>query len=415
MRFHSGLGVSSLIFGVLTAPAVSWPGSTREGVRLVSYVQAEDGREIESHDPDLPINPASLTKVATSLWALEQLGPDHRFETRFASSASIDATTGVLEGDLVVRGSGDPDFHVENAYLVARALNDLGLSTVRGKLLVDETFWIGWEGGSEKRETDGKRRAAQMATRLRDTLDPARWTADTRRYLKEFVARRGITADAPRVRVEGTPGFHAGAEPSSTLLRHLSGTLQQILKRFNAYSNNDIERLGLQLGTGRDLAAFLAARWDVEPASLQFESLSGLGTNRMTARLVVLLLEDFGQTLRAAGLRPEDLLPTVGCDPGTLTHYPRLTERVAGALVAKTGTLVKTDGGVAVLAGVAHTARGSLRFCVAAPGAGRQLAQARDAQERWLLDLIERHGGPRPAECGATVGHSDAAAGILAD
>ena len=118
----------------------------------------------------------------------------------------------------------------------------------------------------------------------------------------------------------------------------------------------------------------------------------------MTSRLVVRLLEDFGDTLRAAGLRPEDILPTVGCDPGTLTHYPRLTDRADRALVAKTGTLVKTDGGVAVLAGGAHTARGSLLFCVAAPGSGRRLAQARDAQERWLLDLIERHGGPRSRE-----------------
>ena len=75
--------------------------------------------------------------------------------------------------------------------------------------------------------------------------------------------------------------------------------------------------------------------------------------------------------------------------------------------MAKTGTLMQTDGGVAVLAGVAHTARGSMFFCVVAPGSGRRLAQAREAQQRWLLDLIARHGGPQPRECGAAVGYSD--------
>ena len=399
--------------GALTVSADSRSGGAAETVRLVWHVETDDGRPIDGLDPDSPINPASLTKVATSLWALERLGPDHRFETRFASIASLDPSTGVLDGDLVVLGAGDPDFHVENAYLVARALNDLGLSTVRGRLLVDETFWIGWEGGSEKRETDPQRRATLMAARLRDAFDPARLTGDARQYLNEFIARRSIADDAPRVVVEGMPGAHVGLDSPSILLRHRSSSLKRILKRFDAYSNNDIERLGRQLGEGKDLVAFLAARWKVAPAMLAFESLSGLGVNRMTPRLVVRLLEDLDETLNGFGLRLEDVLPVVGCDPGTLTHFPQLADEAAGVLVAKTGTLRKTDGGVAVLAGVAHTARGSMFFCVVAPGSGRKLARAREAQQRWVLDLIARHGGPRPRECGAAVGYSDDDARVL--
>lgn len=372
-----------------------------------------DGKPVDGQGADSTINPASVTKLATSLWALERLGPDHRFETRFASAGELDLSSGVLNGDLLVLGSGDPDFHVENAYLVARALNQAGLKTVRGRLLLNDAFWIGWEGGSERRETDREQRIALMASRLRDAIDPALWSRDTRRYLGEFVARREIEGQAPRVVVQGSVGAHAGRGSHPVLLRHRSGPLRATLKRFNAYSNNDIERLGARLGTGTELAEFLAARWELPPATLKFESLSGLGKNRMTPRLVVRLLEDLGQTLRELDLRLEDVLPAVGCDPGTLTHFPRLSEKLAGALVAKTGTLVKTDGGVAVLAGVAHTARGPLLFCVAAPGSGRRLVQARDAQERWLLDLIGRHGGPRPHDCGAAVGYSDDGAQVL--
>jgi len=164
VRAHRGWVVASILVGALTAPIA-------ESVPLVWHVESEDGVALDARDADSPINPASLTKVATSLWALERLGPDHRFGTRFASSATLDPSTGVLEGDLVVLGSGDPDFHVENAYLVARALNDLGLRTVRGRLLVDETFWIGWEGGSERRETDGERRMELLKQCWDDAAD----------------------------------------------------------------------------------------------------------------------------------------------------------------------------------------------------------------------------------------------------
>ena len=98
-----------------------------------------------------------------------------------------------------------------------------------------------------------------------------------------------------------------------------------------------------------------------------------------------------------------------GCDPGTLKHFPRLREGPASkALVAKTGTLTTTDGGIAVLAGFVRTARGELMFCVAAPRIGNKLARARALEEQWLLDLIESHGGARPGECGAAVRYSDA-------
>ena len=114
------------------------------------------------------MNPASVIKVATTLWALERLGPEHRFTTRFAvRGGAIDRKSGVLAGDLLVRGGGDPDFHLENAFLVARALNELGLREVQGGLLIDDSFWIGWEGGSEKRLRDARARTLLMGARLR--------------------------------------------------------------------------------------------------------------------------------------------------------------------------------------------------------------------------------------------------------
>jgi D-alanyl-D-alanine carboxypeptidase len=246
-----------------------------------------------------------------------------------------------------------------------------------------------------------------MASRLRDALDPGRWNRRTRRLLAEFTSRRGVEVDPPRVSLEGGVGHHAEPTPEAVLVVHRSNPLRRTLKRFNAYSNNDIERLGRRLGTPDDLAAALAMRWEVSPATLRLETLSGLGSNRMTPRQVVHLLRDFDRTCRRLGLRVEDVLPAAGCDPGTLERFPHLEGQAAGSLVAKTGTLVRTDGGIAAIAGLARTAEGDRLFCVAAPRTGGRLARAREAEERWVLDLIARNGGARPGACGDAVGYSD--------
>jgi D-alanyl-D-alanine carboxypeptidase len=128
----------------------------------------------------------------------------------------------------------------------------------------------------------------------------------------------------------------------------------------------------------------------------------------MTCRQVVRLLRDLHETCEDLEIGTDAVLPVAGCDPGTLTNFPRLAdEGVRGAVVAKTGTLTTTDGGVAVLAGYARTENGLLMFCVASPRVGREVRRAREAQQRWLLDLIDRQGGPRPAECGPPVVFSD--------
>jgi hypothetical protein len=78
-----------------------------------------------------------------------------------------------------------------------------------------------------------------------------------------------------------------------------------------------------------------------------------------------------------------------------------------GAIAAKTGTLTATDGGVAVLAGLASTQQGERVFCVAAPGSGARLYQARTEEQSWLMNLIGQGGGPKPGSCGLPVGHPD--------
>ena len=68
---------------------------------------AETGETIFDHNGSKLFTPASNLKIITSACALKVLGPQYRFTTDFLSSGDI-GDDGVLDGDLVVRGFGDP-------------------------------------------------------------------------------------------------------------------------------------------------------------------------------------------------------------------------------------------------------------------------------------------------------------------
>ncbi|PTX64936.1 D-alanyl-D-alanine carboxypeptidase/D-alanyl-D-alanine-endopeptidase (penicillin-binding protein 4) [Melghirimyces profundicolus] len=73
--------------------------------------------------------PASNNKIWTTLTALEELGPEHRWYTRFAAEEG---------GRLWIRGGGDPSFDVNAATEVARALRRQGLTRLEGPVLLDD-------------------------------------------------------------------------------------------------------------------------------------------------------------------------------------------------------------------------------------------------------------------------------------
>jgi serine-type D-Ala-D-Ala carboxypeptidase/endopeptidase (penicillin-binding protein 4) len=382
----------------------------------VWYVETLAGEAVESQRGDDPINPASVVKVATSLWALEQLGPDFRYETRFFARGHVDGARRVLAGDLVVEGAGDPDFHAENAFLVAQALNDLGVERVTGALVVNARFWIGWENGSAGRVADPVRRGLQMAARLRQALDPKRWDWATRATWREFSARRGLSYLHPaRVAVAGGIGTNGHVDGAAMLVVHRSEPLVDALRRFNCYSNNDIERVAAGLGSAADLAGLVAAKCELPADGVQIETASGLGSNRLTPHGIVRLLRELRTTCARTNVSVEALLPVAGCDPGTVTRFfPELSEGAdSTAVVGKTGTLTNTDGGIAVLAGFVNTGSGEYAFCVAVPHAAGRLRIARKLEEQWLTAFIAGHGGGRPHTCAPALPMPDAEAVVI--
>ena len=84
-----------------------------------------------------PMNPASTMKLVTTLAGLELLGPQHQWRTDLMSNAPL--KNGVLEGDLWLRGSGDPQLVIEDLWLLVQRLRGVGVREIRGNLMLDRS------------------------------------------------------------------------------------------------------------------------------------------------------------------------------------------------------------------------------------------------------------------------------------
>jgi D-alanyl-D-alanine carboxypeptidase/D-alanyl-D-alanine-endopeptidase (penicillin-binding protein 4) len=404
-------GTVLLAFSAAAAP-------TAGGDRLLYHAEARRPPEVlRSSDADLRFNPASVLKVATSMLALERLAPTGRFVTRFGCRGECVVVGGVINGDLVVLGGGDPDFQPENAWLVARRLNALGINSFSGDLLVANPFWMGWDHGIGGWEADGGRRARDMGGRLVTALDPDRWGAELAAAWQAAADRNGWdVATPPAVGVAGEIGVVVGADIEvRDLVRHRSNPLIVILKRLNTYSNNDIVRIGELVGGAGAVQSYLRSLCSGTEGEIEVATTSGERVNRMTARQVVRLLWAFRDLGVRLGFAPEEVLPVPGCDPGpTPRMFPRLAagERARTAAI-KTGTLSTTDGGVAVLSGLLESRdKGAVAFCVAAPGAGGRLRAWRRAEQEWLLDLMGEVGGADAITCAGPLPHPESLAEV---
>jgi D-alanyl-D-alanine carboxypeptidase/D-alanyl-D-alanine-endopeptidase (penicillin-binding protein 4) len=88
---------------------------------------------------DAPRNPASTMKLLTTLVALEELGPAYSWKTEAYASAPV--RDGVLEGDLYIKGYGDPYLVIEHFWRFLRALRKGGLTEIRGDLIIDQGYF----------------------------------------------------------------------------------------------------------------------------------------------------------------------------------------------------------------------------------------------------------------------------------
>ncbi|MFN0086720.1 MAG: D-alanyl-D-alanine carboxypeptidase [Blastocatellia bacterium] len=330
----------------------------RHGVYIESF---ETGEPIAMMNEDELFNPASVMKLATTLAALERLGPNRTFHTDFLAAGEIDPGQGELAGDLILFSGRDPAFSIADTRRVGEALRSLGIRQVGGSLVVIGDFSCNFKAQSKE--------SAEV-------------------FLKNLgVAFRGPVRFEP----EGNPRGRLLVSVESDSLLH-------IVQYLNAHSVNSIaDLLAAHIGGTLSVKRILVETAGLSPEDVRISRASGLEVNRLSPRDTVKVLRALFGRLKRYDLDPQAVMSIAGVDAGTLAR--RFTEReFAGSVIAKTGTLYTTDTGVAALAGVIHTRdKGDLLFAIYDAAQYRRIQYLRNAQDDFLKALMNECGGPAPS------------------
>ena len=111
-------------------------GSGLSGEVVCAVADVKSGLELEAAGGTVGLPPASVAKALTALYALETLGAGYRFKTRLLAAGAVQG--GVLRGDLVLAGGGDPTLTTDDLAEMAAQLKKAGVREVRGDFLVYE-------------------------------------------------------------------------------------------------------------------------------------------------------------------------------------------------------------------------------------------------------------------------------------
>lgn len=85
-------------------------------------------------------NPASVMKLLTSLVALDTLGPDYQWRTEAYVSGPL--TDGILAGDLILKGYGDPYLTPERFWQLLHGLHERGIRQIQGDVIIDNSYFV---------------------------------------------------------------------------------------------------------------------------------------------------------------------------------------------------------------------------------------------------------------------------------
>lgn len=324
------------------------------------------------HQEDIPLPAASLTKIATTLAALDTWGPDHQFETLVSATGPV--KNGVLHGDLVITGGGDPLFIWDEAIALGNSLNRMGIRRVSGNLVIVGDFSVNYE---ENPVVSGQL--------LRQAFNPQQWT-------RNFNYRYNLMPKGtPKPQIAIAGGIKITAHPlsqtTSLLIRHKSVPLTHILKEMNVQSNNPMaDMLTKSLG-GTEVRSNLAAKLaNISLDELQLINGSGLGVeNMISPRATSAMLMAVDQFLQPYKLSILDVFPVSGLDKGG-TMWGR---NMPLGTAIKTGTLRD----VSALAGVLPTRdRGLVWFAII--NRGGDVYGFRQQQDELLRRLSQHWGTP---------------------
>jgi D-alanyl-D-alanine carboxypeptidase len=377
----TGLAASSGAAQAAPLPDLAAAARSILGAGQGVYVESADGTVLLAQAATRAVHPASVSKIPTTLALLRKFGPDYRFTTTLTAHGRI--VGGTLEGNLLVRGDGDPALVDEDAAMLSARLNELGIHRIAGALRPEGSWTFDWQSDPT---------GVRLARALAGLISPAAWSAV---QTLQGVVQTPATADGPP-HIEFLPAA-ASAVPTASAstdgptsdgltLAFRSEPLLSMLKALNDYSNNIMAALADEAGGA---AAVQSLARSVVPAGMRSQIILGDGAgenprNRLSPRAAVTLLRALEMQLATTGHTLCDVLPVAGIDAGTL--HDRLNGPTeAGRVVGKTGTY-GSYGASALIGAIPTTDRGTVYFAILDHGV--PVPEARRRQDRFVRVLL---------------------------
>ncbi len=250
---------------------------------------ASTGKALDRHRDDQALVPASTTKAVTTYALLKTLKPDFTLETEVWG----DLKGGVVQGDLVFKGDGDPLLTSERLWMLVRALRRQGLERVTGSIRLDQSAFDGQREpqGWENTTADTLPQVLPLSVNFNRDED-GRLLADPERQSRELLQRMLQEAG---IAVEGKA---TGPGEPRKLLGWTSPPLRALVLDINKWSNNFmIEMLVRKFGAGswprgiRRIQDFYRTGFNLGPEAIQITDGSGLSkANRLSARTLAIIL-----------------------------------------------------------------------------------------------------------------------------
>jgi serine-type D-Ala-D-Ala carboxypeptidase/endopeptidase (penicillin-binding protein 4) len=366
-------------------------------------------------NPHLKVRLASVSKMITTLWALERKGPQFQYENEFFFN----------DGHLHIKGTRDTVFSRRKLFTLVNQINNLGIKEI-SKITFDENTIV--FAGSEGYVGEVLNiSSARTATNLRDFLHTPGWERlkegyqefyrqTPRAIIERFDIRElsELNLSVSTVEAVTEDPFDLSAQEVLTF-SNLSPAIEEYMKVMNIVSNNFIAdqtfaNLGGEQAFDQYIRGFLEHEFPdyertrqgfgAEDLSIKMFTGSGLNTTRDGSRvdnfsscaIVVKLMERLQEVVEDLETRLDQVAAVPGSDGGTFRK--RLNSQILkNSMVAKTGTLYHTSA----LAGILSTQDGMIPFGIFHQLTGSK-ASAVQIQNHMVRTLVDQYGGPKNFE-----------------